>query len=181
MQLTHYTPDDFKEEVDLITVTLKVPTTPEALLLAFNCIDSLGEQMVDVAFRANGGTEEDDVVEFVKSMPQQWTEAIQSLKVAFKTLKAISMDSLTCDVDPSSLAGQIISIFSDLEHKKITTEEVSEKLYEAFKHVDITAIELTEEQSTMLDEVLNNGLRDPEILSDLSAVITASQIVNDQD
>lgn len=179
--MRHFKPEDFRDNIDLITVTLKVPTTPEALLLAFNCIDSLGEQMVDVAFRANGGTEEDDVVEFVQSMPSDWQEAIQSLKIAFKTLKAISMESLTCDVDPSSLAGQIINIFSDLENKKITSEEVSEKLFEAFKDVDVASIELTAEQSSMLDEVINNGLRDPEILSDLSAVITASQIVNEQD
>jgi len=181
MKMRHFQPEDFRDDIDLITVTLRIPSTPEALLLAFNSIDSLGEQMVDVAFRANGGTEDDDILQFVSSMPKPWQEAIHSLKVAFKALKAISMDTLTTDVDPSSLAGKIISIFSDLENQEITTEEVSEKLYEAFKDIDVQEVELTEEQAAQLDDVINNGLRDPEVLSDLSAVLTASQIVKDQD
>ena len=66
------------EEVDTVTVTLRIPISGAPLLVAFQAIDDLGKKMTELAFVESGKTMTDETLDgqFVDSLPPNWQRSM---------------------------------------------------------------------------------------------------------
>ena len=173
------------EEVDTVTVTLRIPISGAPLLVAFQAIDDLGKKMTELAFVESGKTMTDETLDgqFVDSLPPNWQRSMYSLKTAFNILHRIAIDTMNDEVDTTTLAGQVVRLFFDLTQDNIDADELHKKLADILSNtnIDAVALELTDEQARVLNEI-RDGVSDPStpVLAELGAIITAAYMSDQQ-
>tara|TARA_R100000458_G_C8269739_1_gene244494 strand:- start:1046 stop:1606 length:561 start_codon:yes stop_codon:yes gene_type:complete len=181
MRLTEFSDfgkNESGDEINSLTLTVKIPMVPKALLMAHNAFDTMGDHLSSMAFEIY----EDDLdleglkpTEAIQKMPVPWRDCLMSLRRAFRVLHHVAMESLSHDVDADSSAARLIGVFADLENEVITAEEFPQKLLDVVHELgDVIALDLDEHGAESFKKIVSGEVKDPRVLSELAAIVTAN-------